>query len=209
MKNNFSIRNIFGLTSALKGHDKIRFLTAYINFGLSFTDLSKPYKSLMALISSVVTDIQSPVLTHKVPTKMDNERGYSPNFRQLFRRTVEMLAFFEGYFPDSEQQFTHHELVDIVYALRHLGPVRSWWTYAGERLMKVIKDKCPTGGQNPMETLAKYYFADENGRKFLQCTKKRSKQLDNLGRYRDNRIVLQGLPEVLKKRTGRNGYGHT
>ncbi len=186
-------KNIFGLTSALKGHDKIQLLTSYINFDVHFTDLHGSYKRLINLVSSIISDISSPVFYNECDA--EDTENYLANYDLLFDRTAEMLSLIEGMFPDSEQHFTHHEILDVVFAIRRLGPIRSWWAYPGERFMKTMKDKCPEGGAQPVVTIGNYYFADENGQRFSYNVDQH--KLDNLNRYRDNRIRLLGPTERL------------
>jgi len=120
------------------------------------------------------------------------EAQYVLSPENLFNRTKEMLSFFEGMLPDSECQFTHHEILDIAYALRRLGPIRNFWAYPGERFMKTITKSVPSGGLNPLKTVADYHAAEEVTK--LPDYVADSETLDNKLRYRDNMIKMH-LPQ--------------
>ena len=207
-KDKFCSKNPIKIPSYMKGHDKIQYLTTFINFGLHFTDLTKEYKNLVGVISSVVCDLTATVLDpdpsvlSDLSTPLDAKTMFRTHYSlspvALFNRTKEMLALFEAMLPDSECQFTHHELLDISYALRILGPVRSWWAYCGERFMRTITSLVPMGGVNPMKTVSSYHATEENT-KLHSYEEPNNTMLDNKMRYRDNMIKLERLVKGKKK----------
>lgn len=177
-----SFRFIFRQTGYLKGNDKIKWLTTYLKFTLIFSDLVDQYKNLLSLLSDLIADILSPVVTDSFVA-------------DLFMRTVEALCLWESMFLDSEQYFSVHELLDIVDSLGNFGPARGWWALAGERFMAKIKNFCPKGGSNCLKTLFERFVLYENNCKFNYDVD--TKFIDNLGRYSDNMIKLDGDNSVL------------
>jgi hypothetical protein len=181
-KTSNKVRFIFRQTGYLKGNDKIKWLTTYLKFSLIFSDLIDPYKNFLSLLSDLVSEILSPVVTDDF-------------IADLFMKTVEALCFWESMFIDSEQYFSVHELLDIVDALGNFGPARGWWALAGERFMAKVKNFCPKGGSNCLLTLYNRFVAYENNCKFNYTVD--TDFLDNLGRYSDNMIKLSGDHTVL------------
>jgi hypothetical protein len=184
-KDIFGSKNILTGSSNLKGNDKIQYVNVFINFDLLFTDLNPDYKAFCALTSSVVSDMLSPTISNV--NVHDNLRDMS-SVDDLFDRVIEMISIFEGFFPDAVQNFTTHELVDIVKSIRQFGPLQSWWEYPGERFMKLVKDCCPAGGQNVTVTMHNLYAIKEMHKKFNYMPP--AGKLDNLNRYRDNHIKI-------------------
>jgi hypothetical protein len=199
MSDKFCSKNPFGTPGYLKGHDKIQMLTTLINFDLHFTKLAKEYKNLIAMISAVCcdlcsvvieSDLEDPYLMYMInvqPAEM-RKMQYAIAPVPLFNRMVEALSFFEGMLPDSECQFTHHELVDICFSLKSLGPIRNWWAYGPERFMQTVTNLVPDGGQNELMTISNYHSAEERS---ARCAfQEDTSHLDNKGRYRDNMVKL-------------------
>ncbi len=178
----FRCKNILSATGNLVGHDKIQFLLAFMNFDLSFTDLPIEYRNMFAVISEVMADMYTPILSSN-----DSEENSS---QSIFNRVIEVLCLFEAMLPDADQQFTHHQLLDVAYCLRKFGPMRNWWAFAGERFMKIVKDYCPQGGLNPVKTIYDYYARDENCQQRMYSTD--GSKYDSAGRYCDNMIKLCG-----------------
>ena len=195
----FCSKNPIDLPGQLKGHDKIQFLTTFISFDLYYTSLTQEYKNLIDVISRITCDICAVVLDPDPPEatnfKPNNKTAvelykahYSLSPIAIFNRTQEMLALYEAMLPDSECQFTHHQLQDITYAMRILGPIRNFWAYPGERFMKSVTDMVNDGGLQPLLTVARNHAKLEN---CVTHTYEVNKQkLDNKFRYRDNMIKL-------------------
>jgi hypothetical protein len=192
-KNTFGSKNILTGSSNLKGNDKVQYISVFINFDLLFTDLHPDYKAFFAMSSSVVCDMISPTIS--TIDIHDNLRDMS-DVSDLFDRVIEMISAFEGLFPDAVQNFTTHELVDIVKSISNFGPLQSWWEYPGERFMKLVKDCCPNGGVSHTLTMHALYAIKEMHKRF-SYTPPVSK-LDNLNRYRDNHIKIdnKNLKEI-------------
>jgi hypothetical protein len=184
-KDIFGSKNILTGSSNLKGNDKIQYVNVFINFDLLFTDLNPDYKAFCALTSSVVSDMLSPTISRI--NVHDNLRDMS-SVDDLFDRVIEMISVYEAFFPDAVQNFTTHELVDIVKSIRQFGPLQSWWEYPGERFMKLVKDCCPAGGQNITVTMHNLYAIKEMHKRFNYMPP--AGKLDNLNRYRDNLIKI-------------------
>ena len=185
LKGDFRVKNPITNNTHLKGHDKILFMTTYVNVALMNSSLPHEYKNLMGLISDVLSDLQSPI----VFLDSLHTAGYDiSGVDDMKKRVNEMLILWEGMFHDSEQYFATHEFLDIVHSLERLGPARSWWAYGGERFMKTIKDACPDGGDTPLQTMYNYYAFKENLRKHSYEIDK--SKLDNKGLYRDSFIKI-------------------
>ena len=176
-KTSNSFRFIFRQTGYLKGNDKIKWLTVFLKFTLIFSDLVEQYKNFLSLLSDLISDILSPVVTDEY-------------IADLFMRTVEALCLWELMLLDSEQDFAVHELLDIVDSLAQFGPARGWWALAGERFMAKVKNFCPTGGANCLKTLFERFVSYENNTKFNYTED--DLFLDNLGRYSDNMLKFTG-----------------
>lgn len=176
------VRFIFRQTGYLKGNDKIKWLTVSLKFTLLFSDLVEQYRNLLSLFSDLISNILSPVVTD----------DYCAD---LFMQTVEALCLWETMLLDSEQDMVVHELMDIVDSMREFGPVRGWWTLAGERFMAKIKKFCPTGGANCLKVLYHRFISYENNAKFNYTVD--HKFIDNIGRYSDNMIKFTGTKAII------------
>jgi hypothetical protein len=183
-KTSNSFRFLFRQTGYLKGNDKIKWLTTYLKFTLIFSDLVVEYKNFLSLLSDLIADVLSPVVTDAF-------------IADLFMRTVEALCLWEGMFIDSEQYFSVHELLDIVDSLAQFGPARGWWALAGERFMAKVKNFCPKGGANCLKVLFDRFVLYENACKFKFVFDK--KYFDNLGRYSDNMIKFTGGGSLISR----------
>lgn len=176
-KTSNSFRFIFRQTGYLKGNDKIKWLTVFLKFTLIFSDLQDEYKNFLSLMSDLISDILSPVVSDEY-------------IADLFMRTVEALCLWEMMLLDSEQDFAVHELLDIVDSLAQFGPARGWWALAGERFMAKVKNCTPKGGANCLKVLYHRFVSYENNAKFNE--KENDLYLDSLGRYSDNMIKFTG-----------------
>jgi hypothetical protein len=172
LKDSFSFKFMFKHTGYMKGNDKLKWLSVFIYFDMATTALPKEYKNLLRLISELVSDILSPLVSDSF-------------ICDLFMRTVEALCLWEAMFPDSEQYFSVHELLDIVDGLHKFGPVRGWWTLAGERFMGRIKSFCPKGGLNCVKVIFDRFVNFETGIKLNGIGKRHDEFLDNFGNYSD------------------------
>lgn len=144
---------------------------------MATTSLPKEYKTLLRLISELVSDILSPLVSDAF-------------IAELFMRTVEALCLWEGMFPDSEQYFSVHELLDIVDGMNKFGPVRGWWTLAGERFMGRIKSFCPKGGLKCLQVIFDRFVNFETSvKKNGVVGKNHEEWLDNFGNYSDIYLV--------------------
>ncbi len=197
-KTNFCSKNILTHTDVLKGHDKVQYLCCFIVFDLSFTPLPDEYKNLWSLVSQLVCDIDSPVISlSREVNILTGEQCY--HLDNLLHRSVEMCSLMEMMLPDSEQMYTTHQVVDTVGGMQQFGPIRGWWAYGGERMMRFFKKHCPAGGVNPLKTLTEASMREEDNKRNFYV--RDLKNLDNhktMPRYRDNRIKLLGKCKDLK-----------
>lgn len=185
LKSTFASKNILNTPGHAKGMDKIRYKITYMTFCLSFTKLQKEYRNLFALSSATFADLLSPCfsLNKNDPSSID----------LLVLKVAEMLSLFEGMIPDTYHHFSHHQLLDIAYFIRRLGPVRSWWTLPGERLMRPLKAGIPIGGPNPLKTLKVKFVAKERCATYSYTPVSSSFDNDNI--YSDNHVRLLGHDE--------------
>jgi len=171
-------------TGYLKGNDKIKWLTTFVNFDLSFLEMPIEYKNLFRLMSSLVSAIIAPYVSDS-------------DIADLFLRTVEALGFWEAMLPESEQYFAVHEILDIVDGLRNFGPTRGWWTLSGERFMSLLKKHSPVGGLNCVKVLVEKFTVYEQSVKYHYDFNK-PEHLDSLNRFNDNMIKLEGSHKLIQ-----------
>jgi hypothetical protein len=179
LKGSHKFKFIFKHTGYMRGNDKIKFLTVFVNFVYCDVNIPIEYKNLYRCLSNLAAGILAPSMRDS-------------DIADLFMRTVEALSLWEGMFPDSEQYFSVHELLDLVTGLNNFGPVRGWWAMAGERFMSKLKSFCPKGGTNCLKVLAEKFSAYENSVKHVYENNRLSKNYDSMGRYTDYVTKLNG-----------------
>jgi hypothetical protein len=140
------------------------------------------YITYFSLLSSIYSKLLAPIVHHD-------------DVDSLYMKTVEFVTIQNGCFPPSESYFTYHQLVDLPHYIKHLGPLRNWWTLPGERALKTVKSYITDGGINYYKgvfrkctsgiipALTKTYsdetFYFDNKRKFLAAIKKDNKNVDS------------------------------
>lgn len=109
----------------------------------------------------------------------------------LLSHVIETKALYEGMFPDSEQAFIFHELLEIVNHLRLFGPAKTLMCFAGERTMKKIGDGVTDGGQKYIISVNKRLIAKEQATEanMKSYTTSKENYTDNSDRY--SGIVLK------------------
>jgi hypothetical protein len=64
----------------------------------------------------------------------------------LEKQIIETVCLFEAMFTEAECSFMVHEIIHLAPHIKLMGPVKGWWTYAGERAMHFVKKHVNSGG---------------------------------------------------------------
>lgn len=108
---------------------------------------------------------------------------------------IETKCLYEGMFPDSEQAFIFHEMLEIVNHLHLFGPATPLMCFAGERTMKKIGDCVTDGGQKYIISVDRKYAAKEKSVEANMKSYTESKE-----RYTDNSERYSGMVLKLTKK---------
>jgi hypothetical protein len=115
----------------------------------------------------------------------------------------------EGLYPESESLFPYHQLIDIVKFIRLFGPVRSWWTFAGERALGFLKRCVPQGGTSYDLTTFNRYLKLENSKtsqyyktgEVILAEDDADEEEDQrfIRKTTENKFVFNAFPNILHK----------
>ncbi len=178
-KNDFSMKNPFRLRGYLKAREHMIFLMVFASFALSFTTIGVEYIVFAAMFAADLCMLFNPCLV------------IADLKRIIIPCVYETRAVQEGLFPESEQVFIFHEVVDIVNHIKLFGHLRGLMCFASERANGLISQSLSKGGVNYMHTLYNRYMIRENG--FLGCFLDRPvTDYDNRGIYSDYSLKLYG-----------------
>lgn len=164
----------------LNSHQKMVLVLSYIEYFLSFTDLSLPYKRYYARWAGDLRQICTP-------------RVRLEDLPYLQQHVIETKALSEFMFPDSEAPFIAHQIVDIVHNLQKLGPVSDWMCFTGERTMKKLGDGVPDGGDKYILPVSARFVAKEAAHNYNQAAFEENCAMytDNAGLYTTMVLKLQ------------------
>ncbi len=191
--NDFRIRNPMKQRGFLKSKDHFSYLIAYASFLMSFTDIADDYVTFLAMYADDMCHLFDPCLS-------------ADSLVLLKKKICETRSTQEGLFPESEQIFIFHEIVDIVNHIFKFGHVRGLMCYAGERANGQISACITKGGVNYLNTLYSRYVLKEN------CSLKNflfndATDYDNCGIYSDLVLKLYGK-SVKLTHFGRSDYNN-
>ncbi len=180
---NYKFQFPFKHTGHMNSHHKMVFMRTFVNFALSFTDLTSSYKAYYARFSNDLCLMTNPVIETQ---SLLNDR--------LFNMVLETNVTHEMIFPDSEQQFIFHEILEIVNHIQGFGPPKELSCFSGERAMKTISDAAPTGGTSILNTVEERCVAKEHsyGLQTEQYVKNMELFTDNKGNYSPICLKLSG-----------------
>jgi hypothetical protein len=142
------MRNPFKQRGFLKSKDHFTYLIAYASFVMSFTDVASDYVTFMAMYASDMCELFNPCLSVS-------------SLPHLKKKIFETRSTQEGLYPESEQIFIFHELIDIVHHIQKFGHVRGLMCFAGERANGQISSCATKGGVNYLKTLYNRYVIKE------------------------------------------------
>ncbi len=178
-KTDFCFKNPFRLRGYLKAREHMIFLMVFASFVLSFTAIGVEYIVFASMFASDLCMLFNPLLV--VSDLKD----------VIIPCIYETRAVQEGLFPESEQVFIFHEIVDVVHHILKFGHVRGLMCFASERANGLISESLSKGGVNYMMTMYNRYILRENGR-LSQFVNKPPAMYDNCGVYSDMALKLYG-----------------
>ncbi len=184
-KNDFSFKNPFRLRGYLKAREHMIFLMVFASFALSFTSIGIEYIVFAAMFAADLCMLFNPCLV-----VADLKRIIIPCI-------YETRAVQEGLFPESEQVFIFHEVIDIVHHIKKFGHLRGLMCFASERANGLISQSLTKSGVNYMSTLYNRYMIRENG--YLSSFLDRPvTDYDNRGIYSDYSLKLYGEMSLVR-----------
>ncbi len=189
----FRIRNPMKQRGFLKSKEHLGYLMAYASFVMSFSNVAPEYVTFLAMYAADMCKLFDPCLT-------------AAELSLLKKQINETRSTQEGLFPESEQIFIFHEIVDIVNHIMKFGHLRGLMCFAGERANGLISACITKGGINYMNTLYSRYVLKESCslKNFLF---KNEYDYDNKGIYSDFVLKLMGK-SVLLTHFGRTDYNN-
>jgi hypothetical protein len=192
----FQINNILSEMGYLKGSAYIAIFTTTINyFNLALgVSVAQEYKDFFSMFGSDLTELLSISFSDK-------------NIDYLEKQLIETICVHEAMFTEAECSFMTHEIIHLAPHIKQMGPLRGWWTYAGERAMNFVKKHIrTTGGQSFEKTTMRKYNSSESiitkqyyGKKLID--KESSIFIDK----RSKKIFFDNFPcKLLKSLSGQN-----
>ncbi len=182
-KTKFGLRWPCRRNSQLRAREHLIFLTAFNYYLYSFTSMKQGYVDYFARYASDLCRLLNPCL-------------HVDELDELILSVNETQSLFEGLFPESEQHFVHHEIVDVVNHIRNFGSVRGLMCFTGERTLSTISSFVARGGVHPLKGIDAKYFARENiNSKNLKTP---FEFLRNDGMYSDFVLKLVGKTENIQ-----------
>ncbi len=166
----------------LRAKDHIIFLSAYAPYLYSFAHIHKGYKRFTARYASDLCRLFNPCISND---ELD----------ALILSVIETRSIQEGIFPESEQFFVCHEIMEIVHNIKTMGHIKGQMCFFGERALAIIARCCPKGGVNYLRALYYKYVALENILSSITNNRNNivdTSFLDNCGRYSDFALKLYG-----------------
>jgi hypothetical protein len=148
--NNFQIKSIMSETGFLKGNGAITLFSSSINFfNLSLSSMiADEYKAYFSMLGSDFNEL----LAYSISNK---------DIDYLEKQIIESVCIHEAMFTEAESTFMMHEYTHISSHIKQMGPIRGWWTYAGERAMSFVKQHISKGGQSFDKTALRRYNSCE------------------------------------------------
>jgi len=160
------------------------FMIMSLNYYLySFTKMKSAYRNYFARLASDLCRLLNPCLH---VTELDN----------LILSVYETRALCEGLFPESEANFVHHEIVDVVNHIEVLGAARGIQNFNGERSLSTITSLVAKGGVHPLKGVESKYMALENIYSRDLCVP--FQYAANDGKYSDFVLKMYGKKYPLK-----------
>lgn len=153
----FEVHDVFSQTGYMKGYTAIQFVEVLMDYFVYAVLLDKydgkgyP-KALMKFLVLLSEDFALLLSTNPFTDE---------DINNLFYRIVEVVELHQGLFPTSEALIIYHQLIDLPYQIKQLGPLRNWWTLAGERFMSTVKDSLPDGGRSYVTTVIRRHVDSE------------------------------------------------
>ncbi len=178
-KVDFSFKNPFRLRGFLKAREHMIFLMVFASFVLSFTAIGVEYIVFAAMFASDLCMLFNPLLV------------VADVMSKIVPCIYETRAVQEGLFPESEQVFIFHEVMDVVHHILKFGHVRGLMCFASERANGLISQSLTKGGVNYMQTMYNRYVLRENGC-IMRFLDKPLAMYDNCGVYSDMTLKLYG-----------------
>jgi hypothetical protein len=184
-KNDFCFKNPFRLRGYLKAREHMIFLMVFSSFILSFTTIGEEYITFAAMFAHDLCMLFNPMLVVADVKSI------------IIPCIYETRAVQEGLFPESEQVFIFHEVIDVVNHILMFGHVRGLMCFASERANGLISQSLTKGGVNYMMTMYNRYILRENGC-LMRFLDKPGNYYDNCGVYSDFALKLYGASSVIK-----------
>jgi hypothetical protein len=186
-KNNFGMKNPLKQRGFLKSSDHFNYLMAYASFAMSFTDVAPDYVTFMAMYADDMCHLFDPCLS-------------VASLPLLKKKIFETRSTQEGLYPESEQIFIFHEIVDIVNHIEKFGHLRGLMCFSGERANGQISACITKGGVNYLQTLFCRYVLKEN-LMLKHFILRDEDDYDNCGIYSDFALKLIGTSKFIPRFT--------
>jgi hypothetical protein len=187
-KNDFCFKNPFRLRGFLKAREHMIFLMVFSSFILSFTTIGEEYVTFAAMFASDLCMLFNPMLVVADVKSI------------IIPCVYETRGVQEGLFPESEQVFIFHEVIDVVNHILMFGHVRGLMCFASERANGLISQSLTKGGVNYLMTMYNRYILRENGC-LMRFLDKPENNYDNCGVYSDFALKLYGASSFTKLRS--------
>lgn len=179
-KTQYGLRWPIRRNGQLRAKEHLIMLMSYNYYLYSFTKMKKSYRDYFARYAKDLCRLLSPCLSLE-------------DLEKLILSIHETRCLFEGLFPDSEQVFVHHELIDIAHQLRDLGVARGIQCFNGERSLSTLSSLVARGGLHPSKGILTRYDALENIYSYNLATF--FENIGNDGKYTDFALKLCGPSE--------------
>jgi hypothetical protein len=189
-KGDFSFKNPFKHRGHLKARDHMIWLMVYSSYALSFSNMGVEYITFSAMLAADICDIFNPCIDVDEMTS-------------IIKRIYETRAVHEGLYPESEQIFIYHQLIDIVNHILKFGHLRGLSCYSSERANGFISQSLTKGGVRYLSTMYNRYVIKENSMLGHFLVPDNNDNYDNSGIYSDFSLRLFGKSYEVK--IGRGG----
>jgi hypothetical protein len=141
-------RGVFRQTGNLKSIALIRLLINYMDLLVFVCKMEDSYGEFLSMLSADICRLFEPM-------------GTAEDIEQDTNRVNETVAVMEGLFPESERNFTVHELVHLSGFRRMQGALRNTWTASAERFVGKVAEFVKEGGRSYDKTIWRKYLAFE------------------------------------------------
>lgn len=102
-------------------------------------------------------------LSHDINKLLQEEMTEDELIELESKLIPETISLHDGLFPPSNAKLCFHQMLCSLGHIRHMGGIRGWWAFGGERSLSTIKKFVPRGGNSMIKTVI------ERLNKFEKC----------------------------------------